>query len=86
MSGFSTFFAHYRLGLGGGYSDWYMREETYLTGEWIKNHISHDKIAMDNGFETDRMVASYGGKPIKYSDDITNYINGFVDFRSREYS
>ncbi|WP_163645659.1 hypothetical protein [Methanosarcina mazei] len=75
---FSTFFAHYRLGMKGGYSDWYMREETYLTGEWIKNHISEDKIAVDNGFESDRLVASYGGKPIKYSDDILNYINGFV--------
>lgn len=75
---FSTFFAHYRLGLKGGYSDWYMKEETYLTGEWIRNHISQDKIAVDNGFESDRLVASYGGKPIKYADDILNYINGFV--------
>lgn len=76
---FSTFFAHYRLGLKGGYSDWYMKEETYLTGEWIKNYISHDKVAIDNGFETDRMVASYGGKPIAYSDDLTNFINGFMN-------
>lgn len=75
---FSTFFVHYRLGLKGGYSDWYMKEETFSTGEWIKNYISHDKIAVENGFETDRMVASYGGKPITYSDDIMNYINGLT--------
>lgn len=75
---FSTFFVHYRLGLKGGYSDWYMKEGTFSTGEWIKNYISHDKIAVENGFETDRMVASYGGKPIVYSDDITNYINGLT--------
>lgn len=75
---FSTFFAHYRLGLQGGYSEWYMREETYLTGEWIKNYISPNKIAVDNGFETDRMIASYGGKPSVYADDILNYMNGFV--------
>jgi len=75
---FSSFFAHFRLGLMGGYSEWYMEEETYLTGEWIHNYIPQDKIAIDNGFETDRMVASYGGKPIAYSEDIMNYVNGFL--------
>jgi hypothetical protein len=75
---FSAFFEHYRLGLGGGYTEWYMREETYSTGEWVRNHISEDKIAIENGFECERMFASYGGKPIIYYDEISNYINGFV--------
>ncbi len=75
---FSTFFAHYRLGLKGGYSDWYMKEETYVTGEWIKNNIDHDKNAISNGFEVRRMFASYGGQPVMYSEDVMNYMNGFI--------
>jgi len=77
---FSTFFVHYRLGTGGGYFEWYMRDETYATGEWIKDNIAWDKNAMSNGFETGRMVASYGGLPPLFLDDITNYIYGFIIF------
>lgn len=74
---FSAFFLHYHLGTQGGYDEWYMRESTYYSGEWIKNHASNDKIAVGNGFETSRMVASSEG-PIGYSENIMNYINGLT--------
>lgn len=75
---FSTFFAHYRLGIGGGYSEWYMKEETYLTGEWIKENIEGDKNAVSNSMEGGRLFGSYGGRPALHLDDINNYMNGFA--------
>ncbi|WIM42082.1 hypothetical protein [Methanosarcina mazei] len=75
---FSTFFVHYRLGIGGGNSEWYMSEETYNTGEWIKENISWDKKAVSNSMQGNRLFASYGGQPVLYRDDISNYMNGFV--------
>jgi len=75
---FSTFFVHYRLGMGGGNYEWYMSEETYITGEWIKEKISWDKNAVSNSMQGDRLFASYGGQPVLYLDDINNYMNGFV--------
>ncbi|MDD3245961.1 MAG: hypothetical protein PHF18_03725 [Methanosarcina sp.] len=75
---FSTFFAHYRLGIGGGNDEWYMSEETYTTGEWIKESISWDKKVVSNSMQGERLFASYGGKPVLYLDDINNYMNGFI--------
>ncbi|WP_053228876.1 hypothetical protein [Methanosarcina soligelidi] len=75
---FSTFFAHYRLGIGRGYSEWYMKEETYKTGEWIAESIEWDKKAVSNSLECNRLFASYGGQPAIYLDDINNYVNGFI--------
>jgi hypothetical protein len=75
---FSTFFAHYRLGIGGGNSEWYMKEETYKTGKWVEESIDWDKKAVSNGMECQRLFASYGGQPALYLDDINNYINGFI--------
>ncbi|ETA69096.1 hypothetical protein MettiDRAFT_2589 [Methanolobus tindarius DSM 2278] len=75
---FSSFFTHYKTGIVGGYYDWYMGEETYVTGNWIQEYISPDEYAIGNGFETTRLFASYGGLPAMYSDDVNNYINGFL--------
>ncbi|OEU41975.1 hypothetical protein BGV40_12045 [Methanosarcina sp. Ant1] len=79
---FSIFFVHYRLGVGGGNSEWYMKEETYKTGGWIKDNINWDKRAVPSSAsagESSRLFASYGGQPALYLDDINNYINGFLN-------
>ncbi|AKB25964.1 hypothetical protein MSMTP_2495 [Methanosarcina sp. MTP4] len=82
---FSGFFAHWKLGTQGGYTDWYMTEESYLTGQWMKNNLNPDIIGISNGFETDRMYASYGGIPPLYSrSSIWNYINGFITFNKSD--
>jgi hypothetical protein len=76
---FSSFFAHYRTGMGGSTSDdWYMQETTFQAGEWIRLNLPSDSIAITNSLEGKRMSASYGGLPILYMDDINNYINGFL--------
>ncbi|WP_155395257.1 hypothetical protein [Methanosarcina mazei] len=75
---FSCFFAHWRVGMGGGYSEWYMREETYTTGKWIKQNLDPNSTAIGNGYETGRMFSSYGGRPILYHSDITNYMNKLI--------
>lgn len=82
---FSTFFNHYKLGIAGGYEDWYMKDDTYETGNWIANHISHDKYAMSTGFESSRLFATYGGLPVMYSDDVNNFINGFITSNESNY-
>lgn len=76
---FSAFFNHYRLGMSKGSSEWYMKEETYMTGEWIRDNVGWDKKAIANSIgEGNRLYASYGGQPALYLDDISNYANGFI--------
>ncbi|KXS41627.1 MAG: hypothetical protein AWU59_2005, partial [Methanolobus sp. T82-4] len=82
---FSAFFTHYKTGIAGGYYDWYMQEETYVTGDWIENNLNYSKNAIGNGFETTRLFASYGGLPAMYSDDVNNYINDFVIHNESNY-
>jgi len=74
---FSSFFLHYHLGTKGGYDEWYMQEKTYQAGEWITNYASKDKVAVCNGFEASRMVASSDG-PIAYAENVLNYVNGLT--------
>jgi hypothetical protein len=80
---FSAFFVHFHVGIGGGNSQWFMREETYKTGEWIKTNINLDKkvapSSTDQG-ECFRLFASYGGQPAMFLDDTSNYMNGFITF------
>jgi hypothetical protein len=78
---FSSFFTHYRLGVGGGYNEWYMKEQTYQTGEWLKDNTNWDKKAVPSSImngDCYRIYAVSGGHPILFLDDINNYINGFI--------
>lgn len=75
---FSSFFAHYRIGLGGGADEWYMQETTFQAGEWIYLNVPSDAKAITNSYEGRKLSASYGGLPILYMDDINNFINGFL--------
>lgn len=82
---FSCFFAHWKLGTQGGYDDWYMQENTYVTGQWIKDSLNPNAIGFFDGFEADRMYASYGGTPVVYGlNSILNYINGFIAFNNSD--
>lgn len=77
---FSCFFNHWRLGIsdGYGYSDWYMKDETAIYAKWIKQNIDNNKIGMSSGYETFRAESYYGSRPILFSDDVLNYINGLI--------
>ena len=76
---FSSFFSHWRSGMMGGSSEWYMQDETYKTGEWVKEYIDEKMNALSTGIEISRMYASYGGKPALFlEDDVSNYINKFM--------
>lgn len=78
-SSFSGFFNHWHLGMGGGSSEWYMREVSYVNGEWVKQNINHDKVAIYSGYESTRMASSYGDFPMVFRDDTLNYIFSLID-------
>lgn len=81
-SSFSCFFTHWHL---GGYSEWYMRDETYVSGEWINHNLDPEKLAMCNGYESIRMFRSAGVRPIQFHDSIGNYINGLLPLNESSF-
>jgi len=63
---FSGFYQHWHTGLKEGRSDWYMNEETYAGGLWIKDAIRQGNNLVGNGgiynLASRRMFAVSGGK------------------------